>query len=190
MTDETVQTLIAGLERLLKQGGIQTLDDAGATVQRIADILNDVIKPLCNRERLLEELSKIDASAEDEVLIRGMAENFPAIAIALFGEALPLMRKEFPIVNAGRPKSLTSERAKAVCQYIGHLHAQGLDIKTAKQRTAQKFDVSASTIDRTWAERKKGHKLSAKEIVDKLRAKQAENTKALSASREGKSSSK
>jgi hypothetical protein len=65
-----------------------------------------------------------------------------------------------------------------------------LDIKTAKQRTAQKFDVSASTIDRTWAERKKGHKLSAKEIVDKLRAKQAENTKALSASREGNSSSK
>jgi hypothetical protein len=187
MTDQTVQTLIDGLDRLLKQGGIQTLDDAGAAVQRIADLLNQVIKPLCNREHLREELSKIDASAEDEVLIRATAENFPAIAIALLGEALPLMRKEFPVVNAGRPKSLTSEQAKAVCEYIGHLHAQGLDIKASKERTAQKFDVSASTIDRTWAKRKNGHKLSVKEIVDKLKSKQADNTKALLASREGNS---
>jgi hypothetical protein len=185
MNEQTVQVLIESLERLLKQGGIQTLEDAGAAVQRIAEILNQVIKPLCNRERLREELSKIDVTAEDEVLIRAAAENFPAIAVALFGEALPLMRKEFPVANAGRPKSLTSEQAKTVCQYIGHLHAQGLDIKTAKQRTAQKFDVSASTIDRTWAERKKGHKPSVKEIIDKLKAKQADSTKALSAGKKG-----
>lgn len=188
MNNQTIEILIEGLERLLKQGGVQTLEDAGASVERIAEILNQVIKPLCNRERLREELSKIEMSAEDEVLIRATAENFPAIAVALFGEALPLMRKEFPIVNAGRPKSLTSEQARAVCQYIGHLHAQGLDIKTAKQRTAQKFDVSASTIERTWAERKKGHKLSVKEIVDRLKAKQTDNIKALSASRGGNGS--
>jgi hypothetical protein len=185
MNEQTVQVLIESLERLLKQGGIQTLEDAGAAVQRIAEVLNQVIKPLCNRERLREELSKIDVTAEDEVLIRAAAENFPAIAVALFGEALPLMRKEFPVANAGRPKSLTSEQTKTVCQYIGHLHAQGLDIKTAKQRTAQKFDVSASTIDRTWAERKKGHKPSVKEIIDKLKAKQADSTKALSAGKKG-----
>jgi hypothetical protein len=189
MNDQTVQVLIEGLERLLKQGGIQTLEDAGVAVQRIAEILNQGIKPLCNRERLREELSNIEVSAEDEVLIRAMAENFPAIAVALFGEALPLMRKEFPIVNAGRPKSLTGEEAKAVCQYIGQLHAQGLDIKTAKQRTAQKFGVSGSTIDRTWAGRKKGHKLSVKEIVDKLKAKQADSTKTLSARRKENDSS-
>lgn len=187
MTDQTVQILIENLERLLKEGGIQTLEDAGAAVQRIAEILSQVIRPLCNRERLREELSKFEVSAEDEALIRATAENFPAIAIALFGEALPLMRKEFPVVNAGRPKSLKSEEAKAVCQYIGHLHAQGLDIKTAKQRTAQKFGVSASTINRTWAERKTGHKFSVKEIVDKLKAKQGDSTKALSAKGNGSS---
>lgn len=189
MNDQTVQTLIESLEGLLKEGGIQTLEDAGAAVQRIAEILSQVIRPLCNRERLREELSKFEVSAEDEALIRATAENFPAIAIALFGEVLPKMRKEFPIVNAGRPKSLTSEEAKAVCQYIGQLHAEGVDIKTAKQRTAQKFGVSGSTINRTWTERKTGHKLSVKEIVDKLKAKQADNTKALSASEKGNGSS-
>jgi hypothetical protein len=34
MNEQTVQVLIESLERLLKQGGIQTLEDAGAAVQR------------------------------------------------------------------------------------------------------------------------------------------------------------
>src|SRR5258708_7937186 len=175
MNDQTVQALIDCLERLLKSAGIQTLEDAGAAIQRITDIL-DQARPFCDRERLSQWLRTVEVSAEDEILIRGGTEVFPAISVALLEEALPLIRKEFPVVNAGRPKSLTSEQQKAVCEYVGKLYTGGLDIKTAKQRTAQKFDVSVSTIERTWAERKKGHKLSVKEILDILKAKQANKT--------------
>jgi hypothetical protein len=180
MKDETVQAVIECIERVLPQIGIPTLEDAGVAVQRFADILNQ-IAPFCNRVRLKEELAKIEVSAADDMLIRAATENFPALAVALFAEALPQMRKEFPVINAGRPKSLTSEQQRAVCEYVGQLYAEGLEIKIAKHRAAQKFHVSASTINRTWAGRKKGHKPSIKEVVEILKARQADNKKGLPA---------
>jgi hypothetical protein len=187
MKDETVQAVLECIERVLPQMGIPTLEDAGVAIQRLAHILNQ-ITPFCNRERLKEELVKIEVSAADDILIRAATENFPALAVALFEEALPLMRKEFPVINAGRPKSLTSEQERAVCEYVGQLYAEGLEIKIAKQRAAQKFHVSASTINRTWAGRKKGHKPSIKEVIEILKAKQTDSKKALSAGGKGSDS--
>lgn len=180
MKDETVQAVLECIERVLPQMGIPTLEDAGVAVQRFAQILNQ-ITPFCNRERLKEELTKIEVSAANDMLIRAATENFPALAVALFAEALPLMRKQFPVINAGRPKSLTTEQQRAVCEYVGQLYSEGLEIKIAKQRAAQKFHVSASTINRTWAGRKKGHKPSIKEVVEILKARQTDNKKALPA---------
>lgn len=178
MKDETVQAVLECIEQVLPQMGIPTLEDAAVAIQRFAGILNQVT-PFCNRERLKEELAKIEVSATDDMLIRAATENFPALAVALFAEALPLMRKEFPVINAGRPKSLTSERQRAVCEYVGQLYAEGLEIKVAKQRAAQKFHVSTSTINRTWAGRKKGHKPSIKEVVEILKSKQTGSKKTL-----------
>jgi hypothetical protein len=188
MNEQTVQMVIGCLERLLQHVGIQTLEEAGAALQRIADILMQA-KPFCNRERLSEWLRKNELGAEDEMLIRGISEGFPAVAVALLEEVLPVMRKEFPVSNAGRPKSLTSEQARGVCAYVGKLYTEGLDIKTAKKRAAQKFDVSVSTIERAWAERKKGHKPSPKEILGILKSKQINQPKALPAEKENASSS-
>jgi uncharacterized protein YoaH (UPF0181 family) len=181
MTDETVNALVDCIEKVLKRGGMQTLEDAGLAIHRLADILNQLTQ-FCNRERLTEKLKEIQLSPQDEMLIRGMTDNFPAMAVAIFQEALPIIRKEFPVINAGRPKALTTEQQRAACEHIGKLHAEGLNIKIAKRRAAQKFDVSVSTIDRTWAQRKQGHKLSAKEVLDILKAKQADKTKVLPAS--------
>lgn len=180
MNDQTIEALIDALERFLKHAGVQTLEDAGAAVQRLADILNQ-IPPYCNRKRLAEVLRQLEVTTEDEILIRGMSENFPAVMVALLEEALPIMRKEFPVINAGRPRSLTTEQQKAVCEYIGKLHVDGLDLKTAKKRTAQKFAVSMSTVERTWADRKQGHKPTPKEILGILKAKQASQARALPA---------
>lgn len=187
MNDQTIEALIDCLERVLKHAGIQTLEDAGAAVQRLADILNQV-PPYCNRRRLAEVLRPIEVTAEDETLVRGMTENFPAVTVALLEETLPVIRKEFPIINAGRPKSLTSDQQRAACEYVGTLYAQGVNIKTAKRRAAQKFDVSVSTIERTWTQRKKGHKPSPREILDILKAKQALKTKELPASASNRTS--
>ena len=178
MKDETIQAVIECLERVLPQIGIPTLEDAGTAIQRLADVLNR-IPPFCNRERLREELAKIELSSTDEMLLRATVENFPALAVNLFEEALPIMRKEFAVINAGRPKSLTSEQQKTVCEFIGGLHVAGLDMKTAKQRAAQKFGVSVSTINRAWMERREGHKPSVKEVLRILKANQTDNKKTL-----------
>jgi hypothetical protein len=180
MKEETIEAVIQCLERVLPQIGIPTLEDAGLAVQRLADVLAG-IPPYCNRGRLREELAKVDVSTADEMLIRATTENLPALAIALFEEALPQMRKEFTVMNSGRPKSLTSEQQRAVCEYVGQLYASGTEIKIAKQRAAQKFNVSTSTINRTWGERKKGHKPSIREVLEVLKSKQIRNTKTLPA---------
>lgn len=189
MNDQTIEALIDSLERILKHIGVQTLEDAGAAVQRLADILNQ-IPPYCNRKRLAEVLRQVEVTPEDEMLIRGTSENFPAVVVALLEEAVPIIRKEFPVISAGRPKSLTTEQQKAVCEHIGKLHVDGLDIKAAKKRAAQKFAVSMSTVERTWADRKKGHKPTAKEIVGILKAKQASQAKTLPASMGGTNGAK
>lgn len=181
MNNDTIEALIDCVERILKQAGIQTLADAGAAVQRLADILYQVPQ-YCDRERLTEVLRPIQITAEDELLIKGMTENFPAVAVALLEDVLPVMRKEFPVINAGRPKSLTTEQRKSLCEYIGKLYGDGLNIKAAKQRAAQRFGVSSSTVERTWTGRKKGYKPTPREIVGILKAKKAGNIKALPAS--------
>lgn len=178
MNNDTIEALIDCAERILKETGIQTLEDAGTAVQRLADILNQVPQ-YCDRKRLTEVLRPIQITAEDEMLIRGMIENFPAVAVALLEDVLPVMRKEFPVSNVGRPKSLTTEQQKRLCEYIGKLYGDGLNIKTAKQRAAQRFGVSSSTVERTWTGRKKGHKPTPREIVGILKAKQANNKKLL-----------
>ena len=184
MTDETAQAVIDCLEQSLKQyAGIPTLEDAGKTIERLAEILHQVA-PFCNRERLFETLKQQNVTAEDEMFIRGVTKNFPAIAVGFFENALPIIRKEFPAINSGRPKALTSEEERAACEYIGKLHVEGVEMKIAKQRAAQKFNVSVPTINRTWAERKKGHIPSAKEILEIFKAKQANTSKALPATEE------
>ena len=190
MTDETVQAVIDCLERLLKQhAGIERLEDASQLIQRFADVLLHQVMPFCNRERLVETLRQQDITAEQEMLIRGVIENFPAIVIGFFENALPMVRKEFPAVNSGRPKSLTSGEERAACEYIGKLHVEGVEMKIAKQRAAQKFNVSVPTINRTWAERKKGHIPSAKEIMEIFKAKQATTPKSLPTSERGNTDS-
>jgi hypothetical protein len=185
MTDETVQAVVDGLERLLKQhAAVERLEDASQLIQRFTDFLLHQVMPFCNREHLIETLKQKDATAEEEMLIRGVIADFPGIALALFEHALPMVRKEFPTANSGRPKSLTSGEEKVVCEYVGKLHTEGLNIKTAKQRAAQKFNVSVSTINRTWAERKKGHIPSAKEILQIFKAKQASTPKVLPTTQE------
>src|SRR5690242_17977869 len=132
MTDETAQAVIDWLERSLKQyANIPTLEDAGKTIERFADILHQVT-PFCNRERLIETLKQQDVTAEHEALIRGMIENFPAIAVGFFENALPIIRKEFPAINSGRPKALTSEEERAACAYIGKLHVRSEERRVGK----------------------------------------------------------
>ena len=168
--DQARRKVIDALEQAFKLAGAESLEDAAAIMQQIADFFAHRVKPLLNREQLDALLQQSELSSENEQMLITMVENLPSLVVVGLNMLSSEAAKSFPVANTGSPKSLTSENRRAVCEYIGKLHSQGTDLKVAKERTAQKFSVSLSTVERTWAERKKGHKPSLNEMIDFLKS--------------------
>jgi hypothetical protein len=61
--------------------------------------------------------------------------------------------KALPPSPGGRPHELTPEQRREVCNQIGFLYGQGVELADAKKRMAQRYDVSLSTIQRAWKKR-------------------------------------
>ena len=172
MEEEPRRRIIDAIEQALKLAGAKGFEDAEETMQQIADFFAHRVKPIMNRQRLDALLQQAEPSPESEQMLMTMVENLPSLAVVFLSMVSSEASKSFPIANSGRPKSLTSDNRRAVCEYIGKLHSQGTKLKIAKERTAQKFSVSLSTVERTWAERKKGHKPSLSELIDFLKSPQ------------------
>lgn len=169
MDEKARQKLIDAIEQALISVGAKGFEDAEAKMQQVADFFSHRIRPLMNRERLNELLEKAEISSTDEQMLTAITESLPSLVVFGLTMLSSQATKSFPLPNTGRPKSLTSEKRRAVCENIAKLHGEGINLKTAKQRTAQKFDVSPSTVERAWAERKKGHKPSFNEVIDFLK---------------------
>jgi hypothetical protein len=171
MEDMARQKVIDAIEQALISVGAKGFEDAEATMQQIADFFSYRVKPLMNRERLNELLEKAEISSTDEQMLMAISESLPSLIAVGLTMLSSHATKSFPLPNTGRPKSLTSQKRRAVCENIAKLHAEGTNLITAKQRTAQKFNVSLSTVERIWAERKKGHKPSVNEVIDFFKSK-------------------
>lgn len=63
--------------------------------------------------------------------------------------------KRLPPSPGGRPRGLSSEESRAVCQQIGTLFGQGVRLPDAQKRMARRHGVSLRTIQRAWRERAK-----------------------------------
>lgn len=61
--------------------------------------------------------------------------------------------KDLPPSPGGRPRGLTPNQSREVCQQIGQLYGNGVDLANAKRRIALRYGVSLSTIQRAWKER-------------------------------------
>jgi DNA invertase Pin-like site-specific DNA recombinase len=61
--------------------------------------------------------------------------------------------KDLPPSPGGRPRGLTPDQSREVCQQIGQLYGEGVDLASAKRRMALRYGVSLSTIQRAWKER-------------------------------------
>lgn len=170
MDDEPRRRIIDAIEQALKLAGAKGFEDAEETMQQIADLLTQRVKPLMNRERLEALLEQVELPPKDEQMFMAMAESFPSLIVVALNMLSSEAAKTFPVANAGRPQSLTSTKRIEVCEHILKLYGQGTKLMVAKQRTAQKFGVSLSTVERTWAERKNGHKPSLNEMIDFLKS--------------------
>ncbi len=83
-------------------------------------------------------------------------------ALALIRTVPYLLRSQFqsvakrlPPSPGGRPRGLSPEESRAVCQQIGTLFGQGVRLPDAQKRMARRHGVSLRTIQRAWRERAK-----------------------------------
>ena len=68
----------------------------------------------------------------------------------IFRKVLPQAAKTLPHDPGGHPPMLTPEEGRAVCEEIGLLLAQGVELKNAQLRIAHRKGVSLRTIRRVW----------------------------------------
>src|SRR6266480_2815368 len=58
--------------------------------------------------------------------------------------------KSLPPSPGGRPRELSPEQRKEICLQIGQLYGQGVELRDAQKRLAQRYHVSLRTIQRAW----------------------------------------
>ena len=73
--------------------------------------------------------------------------------------------KRIPIPPGGRPRKLNERESRVVCEEIGELLGQGVDLKDAQARIARRYGTGLRTIQRAWQANKKVKKpLRAKQV--------------------------
>ena len=80
-------------------------------------------------------------------------QNLPAIVRKLMEMFAQRAAEVLPAPPGGRLPALTPEQQRNACDYVGRLYAQGVALKIAKQRAAQRHAVSPRRIERAWAGR-------------------------------------
>lgn len=157
---------ISGVEKAFKAVGATSIEDGCEKAAKIFEALAILIRRFGNREELEKFLAADQVSPDEQRIAVAAAEQLPAlmnVALQLLSE---MIAKDLPIPPKGRPKSLTVTKERQVCEHIGKLFSSGTPLKIAKGRTARKFGVSRTTVERIWADRKKNaRKPSLDEIV-------------------------
>ena len=58
--------------------------------------------------------------------------------------------KKLPPSPGGRPRELTEAECREICGEVGQLYGQGVSIRDAQKRMAQRYNKSLRTIQRAW----------------------------------------
>jgi hypothetical protein len=61
--------------------------------------------------------------------------------------------KKLPPSPGGRPKELQPDDCREICIEIGRLFGQGVAVREAQKRMAQRYNKSLRTIQRAWQDR-------------------------------------
>lgn len=157
---------ISGMEKAFKAVGATNMEDGCEKAAKVFEVLATMIRRFGNREELEKLLAADQVSPEEQRIAVAAAEQLPVLMNVALQALSEMVAKDLPVPPKGRPKSLTIAKERQVCEYIGKLFSSGTPLKIAKQRTARKFGVSCTTVERIWADRKKNaRKPSLDEIV-------------------------
>jgi len=63
--------------------------------------------------------------------------------------------QSIPPPPGGRPRELTPQECRTICTEIGWLYGQGVELRDAQKRMAQRYNKGLRTIQRAWQQRAK-----------------------------------
>lgn len=169
LRDKILQIADTKVERFGMTGLEDAVDKACNGFEKLALAMS----PIRTRQGLVEMLDKVELTPEQEAYAVPMAEHFPHVLREIIAHLFESALKDLPPQPSGRKRSLNFEESAEVCQYVAELYAKGLDLKICKQRAAQRFGVSLSTVQRAWRQRgqNSAEVIQASEVVDFIKAR-------------------
>jgi hypothetical protein len=162
MKPESANRIVGAYFDVFDELSFKTFNQGFAYVLEGLENRLNSLRPIRTREGFLAKLLKdpepdpweLDAQIEAIQLL-------PYTIRKVMPEAAHDAAKAFPRDEGGRPRSLTDQESKVVCEEIGKLIARGVRLLDAQNRLAARMSklkgkgVSIRTIQRAWQDRAK-----------------------------------
>jgi len=160
--------LISETEQSFQKMGLdlyEIMQRASAVVEkwkRYYGLFQQVWNHASSREELTAFLvTGPDPSPEEMETVLTLIKTVPYLLRSSLQDAA----KSLPPSPGGRPRELRPEQRKEICLQIGQLYGQGVELRDAQKRLAQRYHVSLRTIQRAWQGRAKWNSNSDKETI-------------------------
>jgi hypothetical protein len=96
-----------------------------------------------------------DFPPAEEPLAVAAFRTLPQFLAIQVRQQLPSVLKELPGGKKGRRRALSGDQQTALCNFIGKLYLNGVEMRNCKKRASSYFDISPRTVERIWANRAK-----------------------------------
>ena len=156
MNREFCEKLVLECEQVGEKMGMdfyETMKKAPSVVERWKAYLLGALQvwqSANNREEAVRFLEKLpEPKPENFETVLAFQRTLPYFLRA----QLQAAAKDLPPSPGGRPRGLTPIQSREVCQQIGQLYGDGVDLADAKRRMSLRYGVSISTIQRAWKKR-------------------------------------
>jgi ribosomal protein L28 len=142
-----------GLEKAFIWAGAQDFDHGMAVFKKLVDKLQSCHDEMRTKEYFASQLDKLpEPSWLEKRYIQGVFKFLPQLLLFGAKQFVQKAEDEIPPLPRGRPAPDAWVKAQIVAE-IGKKEMVGCSHKQAKFRTARKFNMSLSTVQRIWDDR-------------------------------------
>jgi len=146
--------LVAALDETAKAVGVETFEQGVDLVCRFGEKLMPLLEQVRTREKAMAALDQMpDFPPEEEPLAVAAFRMLPQFLGIQLREQLPSVLKDLSGARKGRRRALSNDKQAAVCNFIGKLYREGVEMRDCKKRASLRFNVATRTVDRIWANR-------------------------------------
>jgi hypothetical protein len=157
--------IVAEMEHVFRKAGADDYDSGMAHFKEILDSFLECYEPMRSKENLI---TLLDALPEPSWLTMRFTMGVFQYAPQLLRHGLKQMaaraEEDLPEVPRGRPGLDAFTKAQIVAK-VGKWHVAGYSLDQAKKRVALHFNVSESTVQRAWDDRRNREAVDFRSVV-------------------------